>query len=44
MDEQLSERFQLVVTGYPTLKFFIHGHMMNYNGNRGFDAMQNWII
>ena len=42
-DEELKERFQLVVYGYPSLKFFIHGHMMEYTGNRGFNAMIDWI-
>ena len=41
VEKTVAEKFQ--VKGYPTLKFFINGSPVEYNGGRTEDEIVNWI-
>ncbi len=41
VNAELAERFK--VKGYPTLKFFINAHPIEYNGGRVADEIVNWL-
>ena len=37
----MSEEFK--IQGFPTLKFFIKGQPIDYQGAREYDGLYNWI-
>jgi len=41
-ETQLAEEFE--VRGYPTLKFFINGSPIEYNGGRTAEQLKNWLL
>lgn len=41
IEQELAQRFQ--VRGYPTIKFFVDGASLEYNGGRSQDDIVNWL-